>query len=193
MIASLQGTLTAKHDEGVVIEVNDVGFFVFVTATWLQQQRRVGQRVELHTHLCVRENDLSLYGFETSAELAFFKLLIQVSGIGPRTALAALSSFAPETLRSAIAQGDALALTSIPGIGRKTAQRLVLDLSEKIGTSRDVIAVPSLSTADTDVVNALTALGYSVAEAQNAAGTISDEVQALDERILAALQYLGRQ
>ena len=126
MIASLRGQLELIRDDSVIVEVGGVGYLVHVTTTFLNEVGRVGQLVELYTHTHVRENELALYGFRALEELDLFKMLIAVSGIGPRTALAILSSFSPETLRSAIAQGDALALTRVPGIGRKTAQRLVL-------------------------------------------------------------------
>jgi len=191
VIASLSGHLRAIADDRIVVDVHGVGFDVHVPGTLLDQLPALGQVIELHTHLCVRETDLTLYGFQTAPERDLFVLLLGVSGIGPRTALACLSAFAPGTLHSLIAQGDADALVRIPGIGRKTAQRLVLDLRERLGGAEDMLAVPSLSDADAEVINALTALGYSLTEARGALGAIPEETQALDERILAALRALG--
>ena len=191
MIASLRGQLELIRDDSVIVEVGGVGYLVHVTTTFLNEVGRVGQLVELYTHTHVRENELALYGFRALEELDLFKMLIAVSGIGPRTALAILSSFSPETLRSAIAQGDALALTRVPGIGRKTAQRLVLDLKDKVGAPEEAYWMPVLGAADADVLNALTALGYSLAEAQGALAMIPQDTQQLDERILAALRFLG--
>ena len=191
MIASLSGQLKAVADQQIVVEVHGVGYRVHVTRTLLEQIPGIGQFVELHTRMYVRENDLSLYGFRTVRERDLFDLLLEVSGIGPRTALACLSAFAPETLHSLIAQGDAAALTRVPGVGRKTAQRLVLDLRERLGGAEEILATPSLSEADADVINALTALGYSLSEARSALGAIPEDVKALDERILAALRVLG--
>jgi holliday junction DNA helicase RuvA len=191
MIASLRGTLQAIREGSVIIDVGGVGYQVHVGATLLGEIGRVGQVVELYTHTHVRENEIALYGFTSLAELDLFQMLIGVSGIGPRTALAILSSFSPETLRSAISQGDALALTRVPGIGRKTAQRLLLDLKDRIGVPAGLTAAESLGPADADALNALTALGYSLLEAQSALAAVPKETQALDERIMAALRYLG--
>jgi Holliday junction DNA helicase RuvA len=168
-----------------------VGYLVHVTSSLLSESPASGQIIELYTHTHVRENELALYGFRSLEELDLFLLLIKVNGIGPRTAMAILSTFAPETLRGAIARGDVLALTHIPGIGRKTAERMVLDLKDKIGAAVGPLVVPALGTVDADVINALTALGYSVAEAQTAVGALPPEAKELDQRILAALQFLG--
>lgn len=190
MIASLRGQLQAVRAESLIIDVGGVGFQVFVPRALLDQPGHVGQTITLHTHLAVRETELALYGFAAAEELELFAVLLGISGIGPRTALAALSVFSPETLRGIVAQGDATALTRIPGVGRKTAQRLVLDLRDRLGEVTTAWA-PAATPADTDVINALTALGYSVAEAQTAVANLPAETSELDERILAALRYLG--
>ncbi|HHX66143.1 MAG TPA: Holliday junction branch migration protein RuvA [Chloroflexi bacterium] len=192
MIASLHGQVQLVRDDALVVQVGGVGYYVHVVQSVLETPPRVGQNIELYTHLHVRENELTLYGFSSIAELDLFAMLLEVSGIGPRTALAALSAFSPETLRSIIAQGNAAALTRIPGIGRKTAQRLMLDLRDRIGpTDAEPLAAETPREIDVDALNALTALGYSLVEAQNALGATADEASELDERILAALRYLG--
>ena len=191
MIASLRGQLKAIRDGSVIVDVGGVGYLVHVTSSLLSESPASGQIIELYTHTHVRENELALYGFRSLEELDLFLLLIKVNGIGPRTAMAILSTFAPETLRGAIARGDVLALTHIPGIGRKTAERMVLDLKDKIGAAVGPLVAPALGTVDADVINALTALGYSVAEAQTAVGALPPEAKELDQRILAALQFLG--
>jgi holliday junction DNA helicase RuvA len=191
VIASLHGQIKALRSDSIIVEIGGVGYHVHVPGPLLTELTHIGQTVDLYTHTHVRENELALYGFRSLEELDLFVLLIGVSGIGPRTGLAILSSFAPETLRDAIARGDALALTRVPGIGRKTAQRLVLDLKDKVGAPSDLTVVSSLTSADADAINALTALGYSVAEAQNALATVPQEVQELDKKILAALRSLG--
>jgi len=192
VIASLQGRVKGIHDNALIIEVGGVGYLVHVTRSLLEGAVHRGQMLELYTQLYVRENELALYGFATAAEQELFATLLGVSGIGPRTALAVLSTFSPETLRAVLAQGDVLALTRIPGVGRKTAQRLMLDLKDRIGVVGEAWVGAGLSEGDADVVNALTALGYSLFEAQSALTAIPEGVQALDERILAALQFLGR-
>lgn len=189
MIASLRGQLQAVRSDALVIDVGGIGYLVYVPRSILDQPGHIGQIIELHTHLVVRETEIALYGFRAPEELELFSVLIGVSGIGPRTALAALSVFSPETLRGIVTQGDAAALTRIPGVGRKTAQRLVLDLRDRLGEA--AAWPPTATPADADVINALTALGYSVAEAQTAVGNLPAEAAELDERILAALRYLG--
>ena len=150
----------------------------------------VGRMIDLLTHLHVGENEIALYGFSSLEELELFELLLGVTGIGPRTALAIVSTFAPETLRAVLAQGDPLALTRIPGVGRKMAQRLFVELKEKVGlTGRAATNAPS--PADVEVISALTALGYSLAEAQSAVAALPPEAKSLDERILAALRFFG--
>lgn len=177
-------------DGYVVVDVGGVGFRVRTTQN-LTEHATPGKTIELQTHMVVRENEISLYGFQSTEEVDLFGVLINVSGIGPRTALSILSAFSPETLRGVISQGDVLALTRIPGIGRKTAQRLVLDLKDRLGTGGPGVAIPSLNAADADALNALTALGYSLSEAQEALAAVPADVQELDERILAALRALG--
>jgi len=190
LIATLSGVVKVVVDDSVILDVQGVGFRVHVTETFLQDGLQRGRRVDVFTHLSVRENDLSLYGFGTQHELDLFQMLIGVSGVGPRTAMAALSAFSPEVLRSAIVRGDVAAITRIPGIGRKTAERMMLDLKDRVGADYAVTAEP-LSEDDQDVLNALTALGYSLAEARQALGEIPAAVEALDDRILASLRYLG--
>ena len=191
MIASLHGHVEALLDDSLVVRVGDVGYEVRVTRTLLDRVPRVGHKIDLWAYTFVRENEISLYGFETLDERELFLTLLGVAGIGARTALAILSTFAPETLRNAIAQGDAIALTRIPGIGRKTAQRMLLDLKDKIGVlSDDWMPVP-ITDADAEAINALAALGYSLAEAQSAVASVPTEIEALDERILAALRLMA--
>lgn len=191
MIASVSGRVKAVRKQTLVVDVGGVGFEIAVVNALLEGQAVVGQPIDLYTHMHVREAEISLYGFVTLAELDLFTTLLRVSGVGPRTALAVLSTFSPETLRSAIAQGNVAALTRIPGIGAKTAQRLVLDLKDKIGLTAAAMASTPLHEGDADVLNALTALGYSLAEAQSALRAIPADVESLDQRILAALRSLG--
>ena len=190
MIASLSGQVQAVRAASLVVQVAGVGYELHVPQP-VRSQAHVGQMIELWTHLHVRENEIALYGFATIAELELFTLLLGVNRIGPRTALAVISTFAPETLRRAVAQGDLTALARIPGVGPKTAQRLLLDLKEKIGAGVEVAASGPLSPMDADVINALTALGYSVAEARGALNAVPPETETLDERILAALRAMA--
>ena len=191
MIASLRGQVKAIKDDALIVEVGGVGYHVHVLGSILADVQRIGQAIELYTHMYVRETQIALYGFRSAEEQELFGTLLGVSGIGPRTAMAVLDTFSPEALRGTISQGDASALTRIPGIGRKTAERLMLDLKDRIGMVMDAVAVPGLAQGDVDVINALTALGYSLAEARDALQAVPEETEALDARILAALQYLG--
>ncbi len=191
MIARLSGTLERVEADAIVIDVGGVGFLLRVSESVRSQLPKIGQMVALHTRMIVRDNDISLYGFSSVEELDLFGVLLGVSGVGPRTALATLSVFSPEALRSVIASGNAAALARTPGIGRKTAERLLVDLRDKIGA---YAPEPSggISDVDNEVIGALVSLGYSLAEARSAISSISDEVTELDARILAALRALGR-
>ncbi len=191
MIASLHGNVQAIRENALVVELGGIGFLVHVPQNCLEMAR-VGRTIELTTHLHVRETELALYGFSSVEEHDIFLLLLGVSGIGPRTALAVLSTFSPDTLQGAVADGNITALTRIPGIGRKTAERMMLDLRDKVtvGHERSLDASP-LREGDVDVINALTSLGYSLGEAREALAAVSEEAEALDERILAALRALG--
>ena len=191
MIASLSGQIQAIRDDALIVQVGGVGYHGYVASSFFDDAIHVGASIDLYTYMHVRESEMSLYGFRTLAEHDLFVILIGVSGIGPRTALAALSSFSPEMLRSAIIQGDAALLGRIPGVGRKTAERLMFDLRDKVGAAGTVWGTPGMREADADVISALTALGYSVAEARSALAAVPETVEALDERILEALRVLG--
>lgn len=191
MIASLCGQIKAVRENAVIVEVSGVGYEVQVPEPLLRECTGAGQLIELYTHMAVRQNEIALYGFRSLEELDLFVMLNSVSGIGPRLALAVLSVFPPEGLRSTILQGDALALTRVPGIGQKTAQRMILDLKDRLAASVEAWVPSEASSADADVINALTALGYSLAEAQRALSALPPDVQELDERILEALRFLG--
>ncbi|MFH0846748.1 MAG: Holliday junction branch migration protein RuvA, partial [Chloroflexota bacterium] len=140
MIASLQGKLEAIYTGFVVINVNGIGYQVFVPVRTLAELGGAGSEVKLYTHLHVREDNLSLYGFATPEELRLFETLLTVSGIGPKLGLALLSTMSAEQTIMAIASGDADLLRGVPGIGKKTAERIVLELKDKIGT--ELLAVP---------------------------------------------------
>ncbi len=190
MIASLHGKLQSRTDDSLIVNVGGVGFRVRATINTLANLGAVGSDVMLFTHLHVREDDLSLYGFATEDELRLFETLLTVSGIGPRVAMGVLSSAPADTLRVAIAQGNLDVLTALPGIGKKTAQRLVLELKGKIDVS-GLGEVGELSPVDEDVMNALINLGYSAAEATRAARAVPSSAKTVEERVRIALQYLG--
>ena len=191
MIARLRGKLEARGEDYVIVDVGGIGFKVRVPTSLLDQLGDVGSPVELFTHLHVRENELALYGCATEDELALFEQLLTVSGIGPKAALSILSALAPDTLRLAIAQGQVDVLTRVPGIGKKTAQRLVLDLKGKLDLAALMAEAPAISPADAEVIAALTGLGYSVSEAQAALRSLPEAEMDLEEKIRLALRYFG--
>ena len=186
MIASLEGRVLAKLDDGVILNVGGVGYRVRLTAPLLAQARE-GDELFCFTHLAIRENEWSLYGFQTQEELELFELLLTVQGVGPKAALSMLSVMEPQSVAGAIAGEQAAMLTRIPGIGQKTAQRIVLDLKNKVGIYATGMTATS---SDTDAISALTALGYSVAEAQSALKALEPGLS-LEEKIFAALQKLS--
>jgi Holliday junction DNA helicase RuvA len=192
MIANLRGVLSSMGGDYAIINVGGVGFRVYMPTSVLSILGKVGEEVQIHTHLHVKDDDISLYGFGTADELTIFETLISVSGLGPRLALAMLSVLNVEQMTMAIATGTTDLLTTVPGIGRKMADRLVLELRDKIGAG--LIATPAAQIAqeNTDVLAALTSLGYSVAEASRAVATLPVASDlSVEERVKLALQYLG--
>lgn len=192
MIASLQGVLESMGGDYVIINVGGVGFRVYMPTSVLSSLGKVGEEVQIYTHLRVTDDDISLYGFGTADELTLFETLIGVSGLGPRLALAMLSALTVEQMTMAIATGSTDLLTTVPGIGRKMASRLVLELKDKVGAG--LIATPAAQFAqeNTDVLAALTSLGYSVSEASRAVATLpATSDLSVEERVKLALQYLG--
>jgi len=190
MIASLHGKIQARTDDSLILNVGGIGYRVRVPTGTLASLGAVGSDALLYTHLHVREDELSLYGFATEDELRLFEKLLTVSGIGPKVGIGVLSNASPDTIRYAIAQGNADALTAIPGIGKKTAQRLVLELKGKIDVS-GLGEIGELTPVDEDVMNALINLGYSAAEATRAARSVPSSAKTIEERVRIALQYLG--
>ena len=193
MISSLRGRIAAKGDNYVVLDVGGVGFKVFAPSSALERSGAVGQEISLFTHLHVRENELALYGFGSPDELQLFELLLGVSGIGPKVGLKIVSIMSLETLREAIATGDAAMLTRIPGIGKRIAERVMMDLKDKLGVSLELVSYPALTHADAEVISALTSLGYSVTEAQAALRSLPQGDLTLEDRVRLALQYFARE
>ena len=192
MIANLKGRIEAIGKDYVVVDVGGVGFKVYVPTSFLETVDGLGRQVELFTHLHVRENELALYGCRSEDELTLFELLLNVSGVGPRVALAMLSTMSPESLRLAIAQGNAEVLARVPGIGPKMAKKIVFHLKDKVAVEVGPEAVPFLTEADAEVIAALTSLGYSVVEAQAALQSLPAEEMPLEERVRLALAYFAR-
>ena len=183
MIASLRGTVVARTLDGVVVDVNGVGYRVQTTVRALQKAKGSGE-VTLETYLHVREDALQLYGFAEPAERELFEHFLSVSGVGPKVALAILSGSTPADLRRAIALEDTTRFVAIPGIGKKTAERVVLELKEKI-SALEVVDAPR----EHELVarDALVELGYSLVEAERALASTDPEA-APEERVRQALR-----
>ncbi len=191
MIAHLRGKLLAKHPNQAIVETGGVGYDLTISVPTFSDLPGVGSEVALHVHTHVREDIIALYGFLQSAEKRLFEKLITVSGIGPKLAITILSGMAAEDMINAIRGNDIARLTRIPGIGKKTAERMVLELRDKLPVEKhgEVAAAPTLSAVEEDVLSALVNLGYQRAAAEKALASISKNGQfdAMFRQALAAL------
>jgi len=191
MIARLRGMVLALSPPMAVVDVQGVGFRVWCSQAALDALA-IGHPCDLHTRLIVREDELALYGFADEDEAALFGLLLGVSGIGARTALALLSRLAPAALRQAISAQQVEVLSRVPGVGKKTAEKIIFALRDKLAGGEGLPAGAPPSAADAEVIAALTALGYSLAEAQRALAALPrNEPLDLEEKIRRALAYFG--
>jgi Holliday junction DNA helicase RuvA len=189
MIATLRGEITQIEDNALVVEVSGVGMRVFVPVP-LRLKLHTGEIVLLHTHLVVREDALTLYGFETDDERRLFNLLLGVDGVGPKVALAVLSTLTIEAVQGAVFHEQDEVLSRVPGVGKKTAQKIILHLHDRLKPVSGLQAVASMSDTDSEVLAALTALGYSVVEAQTALQSLpKDAPDDVEARLRLALQY----
>ena len=193
MIGFLRGEVAARHPEGCILEVGGVGYRLHCSATTLAGLPGEGGGARLWTHLYVREDALTLYGFGTEAERAMFEALISVAGVGPKVALQMCSAFAPDALRRALVTGDVGSLSSVPGIGKKTAGRIILELKEKL-------ALPDLEVVGADggttarARSALENLGYSAPEVRAALAELAPGPgDSVEEVIKGALRHLAAQ
>lgn len=191
MIAQIIGQITQKSDKYLVVNVGGVGYQLFVSTDLLAKSPAVGSSIELWTYMVVRENAMELFGFETIDEKNFFELLLSVSGIGPRSALSILSIAPMETIKKAIGSGDTSYLTKVSGIGRKTAEKIVVELRDKLSALGHKDETGSLR-GESDVLEALQSLGYSLNDARNAVKEIPDTVVGANARVKEALKILGR-
>ena len=190
MIATLEGTLEYHGTDSVIINVGGIGFQVYTPSSTLSKLGATGDKVSLYTHFHLREDNVSLYGFASSEELALFKNLISVSGVGPKVALALLSALNPEQLVMAITSGNIDLISQVPGIGKKIASRLVIELKGKLEKEWKEAALP-LAPENADVIAALTSLGYSLREAIQAVSSLPDSKElSLEEKVKLALQQL---
>jgi Holliday junction DNA helicase RuvA len=194
MIARLSGTVLEKHAMRVVVDVSGVGYDVHVPLSSFAAIGEPGTRLTLHVHTHVREDALQLFGFASALEQLVFERLIAVSGIGPKLALAVLSGLAPGDLVQAIAGGDVARLTSIPGIGKKTAERIVLELKDKLGAVTPSGAAAPPAGPREDLVSALVNLGYHRPAAEKAVDRVLQDGReyGFEQALRAALALLSR-
>ena len=181
MIGRIEGKLLEKNPPFILVDVHGVGYEISVPMSTLYNLPDAGKNVVLLTHFVVREDAQLLYGFLTAAERSAFRELIKVSGIGARTALSVLSGLSVDALCQAVTQQDTAALTRVPGIGKKTAERLVLELKGKLGADLGgLVSTAGASSAKSDVISALIALGYSEREAAAAVRKLPDDISVSD-------------
>lgn len=191
MISYLEGTVVSSSDKFAVVLVNGVGYKVFLSPSTSDKIQRIGDSVKVFTHLHVREDALDLYGFLDATELELFEMLLTVSGIGPKMALTIISIDKPSVLAGAIAREDTAFLTKISGIGNKMAQKMILELKEKI--ARLSFKAENAEVAlDADAIDALVAFGWSMREARAALHTVSKDIIQTELRIKEALKMLGK-
>ena len=196
MYAHIEGVVAEKTQDAIVLDANGVGYLLNVSGATLAAAPAVGERMKLYCVLSVREDAMELFGFYSREEKKMYERLRGVSGVGSRTALGILSALSVRDLSIALMSGDSTALTRVPGIGKKTAQRLVLELKDKVDDSAlsgsaAVAPQPAARGAEAEAVAALVALGYSGSEAAKAVSSVAEQTQETDKLIFLALRGLG--
>jgi Holliday junction DNA helicase RuvA len=195
MVRMVRGRALSTGKDYIVVDVGGeaggLGLRVFVPEP-LAVQQTPGSSLILYTHLHVREDILALYGFATDDELSMFEMLLNVNGVGPKVALATLSMLTPDALRLALSNDEPAIIARVPGVGKRTAQKIVLELKDKVQPSvGGLAALAQVTDIDTEVIEALTALGYSVVEAQRAVQKLPKDVTTIEDRLRLALSQFG--
>lgn len=197
MISYIKGNLEVKNIDNVVIDVGGIGYKIFMSGSSIERLGEIGTTVKVHTYMRVREDDISLYGFCTNEELRMFEQLLGVSGVGAKSALTILSNISPSSFALAIISGDVNALKSLPGIGAKSAQRMILELKDKMKTQdaieTEFVPVKTIDKKDKtrDAVEALQVLGYARKDIDLAISNIDTKDLSVEEIIKQGLKYLG--
>ena len=198
MFSYIKGTLELKTLNYIVIDVNGVGFKIFMSESAIQRLDETGKNIKIYTHMQVREDDISLYGFITNEELRMFELLLSVSGVGAKSAINMLSSITPSKFALAVISNDVKTLTEIPGIGTKSAQRIILELKDKLKTedsiTKDDVEIKNSIIEDNkleEAIQALKVLGYTRQEIENVIKKIDTTTLSIEDIIRKALGYLG--
>lgn len=189
MISYLKGKIKNKGQCYIILDVKDVGYQIFVNPT-MHADLDIGQEIEFYTHHHIREDAMDLYGFNTLEDLEMFELLLGISGIGPKSALGVLAISSVNEIRETIAQGDSSLLTKVSGIGKKTAERIVLELREKV--AHLVGPDQAGASASSDEIDALMALGYSLQQAREVLKKVDPKIKDSGQRIKEALKNLGK-
>jgi Holliday junction DNA helicase RuvA len=191
MISILHGNVISQESDGIIVDVNGVGFHVLVPNP-LRDQLQPGENIYLYTRLIIREDAWILCGFETREGREMFDLVLSVNGVGPRLAMSILSTLSPDTIRRAVFNEQAEVFSRVPGIGNKTAQKILLHLQDRLPAAEGLAPLAKISEVDTEVLSGLTSLGYSLVEAQAALQYIPrDTPQDVETRLRIALQYFS--
>jgi len=190
MIASIKGIITYKTEKFIIVDVNGVGYKLYVTTDTISTYKE-NSEAYFWTYTAVRENSLDLYGFITTEEMSFFELLLDVSGIGPRSALSILTVAPIDTLKRAIATGDTSYLNKVSGIGKKTAEKIIIELRDKLKIYKEDINSNTTLREESDILEALKSLGYSQNEARDALKQVPSSLEGTNSRIKEALRILG--
>ena len=197
MISYIKGNLEVKNIDNVVIDVGGIGYKIFMSGSSIERLGEIGTTVKVHTYMRVREDDISLYGFCTNEELRMFEQLLGVSGVGAKSSLTILSNISPSSFALAIISGDVNALKSLPGIGAKSAQRMILELKDKMKTQdaieTEFVPIKTIDKNDKtrDAVEALQVLGYARKDIDLAISNIDTKDLSVEEIIKQGLKYLG--
>ena len=189
MIGSLKGKIELKTEKYILLDVQGTGYKIFCSSSTLEKVGDKGEQAKVFTHLYQRENILDLYGFLSFEALEFFEILISVSGIGPKAALSVMMLAPVKTLKQAIASGQKTILTKVSGIGQRTAERIILELKDKV--SAPIAGIQQLS-SDSEAIDALVGLGYTINQARQALTEVPDKVKNIEDRIKQALKLLGK-
>ncbi|NMB97349.1 MAG: Holliday junction branch migration protein RuvA [Clostridiaceae bacterium] len=200
MIRYIKGILEHKDIDYIIVDVNGIGFKIFTSLSTIQSLKEVGSEVKIHTYLQVREDNLSLFGFTSAEELKMLELLLKVSGVGPKVAVSLISNLSPSKFSLAIITDDVKTLSKVPGIGKKTAQRIILELKDKIKKEQKDItlysednATPDTGIKDTkasEAIAALMVLGYTALEASRAVSAVYSDELDLEDIIKSSLKKL---
>ncbi len=202
VISYVKGSLEERFEDSVVVETGGIGYRIFVPTSVLEHLPKTGETVKIYTYFSVREDAMSLYGFLSRQDLEMFRQLIGVNGVGPKSALGILSALSPDVLRLAVLSGDAKAISKAPGVGSKTAQRIILDLKDKVKAEDilDGVAEPAYGHSEVsnvgeigkEAIEALTALGYSASEASGVVKKVTiTESMTAEDVLKAALKHLA--